>query len=279
MGLSPRVRGNRRLCRLANRVDGPIPACAGEPRSCAGPWSGLWAYPRVCGGTGWTPLDVSAVEGLSPRVRGNRVDAPRCERGRGPIPACAGEPRGHPPVRLGEVAYPRVCGGTYASKPVEPYDGRLSPRVRGNPSCRHITSAGPRPIPACAGEPRSPRGASRSFRAYPRVCGGTRAYLEVVMALYGLSPRVRGNRCPPGARCGCRGPIPACAGEPSDSRMIRCPHRAYPRVCGGTVVGSVFNLDAMGLSPRVRGNHARGETRASGEGPIPACAGEPDPPL
>ena len=53
---------------------GSIPACAGEPL----PWlprsSPRWVYPRVCGGTicGAEPMTVTS--GLSPRVRGNRID-------------------------------------------------------------------------------------------------------------------------------------------------------------------------------------------------------------
>ena len=73
------------------------------------------------------------------------------------------------------------------------------------------------------------------------------------------------------------------------------PHEVYPRVCGGTVGGSMAGIGVRGLSrvcggtdvlrhgeslvkglsPRVRGNHQgpyRGGDRA---GSIPACAGEP----
>ena len=49
-------------------------------------------YPRVCGGT--LPANVHArmMQGLSPRVRGNRRN-PICGRpGARSIPACAGEP-------------------------------------------------------------------------------------------------------------------------------------------------------------------------------------------
>ena len=91
-GLSPRVRGNRcglwrGLCRR-----GSIPACAGEPTWNPPTIPTAAVYPRVCGGTILLNRPKSKVEGLSPRVRGNRSPPLRrcpCLRS---IPACAGEP-------------------------------------------------------------------------------------------------------------------------------------------------------------------------------------------
>ena len=51
--------------------------------------------------------------------------------------------------------------------------------------------------------------------------------------------------------------------------------RAYPRVCGATADGDALDDGAAGLSPRVRGNHARGNVDNPGFRPIPACAGQP----
>ena len=91
-GLSPRVRGN-----LINKMNilgctGPIPACAGQPKSFAFFFEKATAYPRVCGATPFCCDGRQSEPGLSPRVRGNR----RCRgvlQGRaGPIPACAGQP-------------------------------------------------------------------------------------------------------------------------------------------------------------------------------------------
>ncbi len=70
-GLSPRVRGNRRRIRQLDTRTGSIPACAGEPTTAIARtfWQGV--YPRVCGGTAENRTARVAVEGLSPRVRGN----------------------------------------------------------------------------------------------------------------------------------------------------------------------------------------------------------------
>ena len=74
------------------------------------------------------------------------------------------------------------------------------------------------------------------------------------MPAQGLSPRVRGN-LPGGTRrfVGARS-IPACAGEPWKDwgKADRC--KVYPRVCGGTDHTAGEYVNAVGLSPRVRGN-------------------------
>ena len=215
-------------------VDRSIPACAGEPIAGKGGSNGGSVYPRVCGGT-WSAIR-SAVppEGLSPRVRGNRVTSwCGCRWGRS-IPACAGEPR-HLLVWLSMgTVYPRVCGGTL-------------------PMLSH-RRAGYGPIPACAGEPVAWSLPARYRRVYPRVCGGTE-WTEMEAGLKeGLSPRVRGNRIfiilPP---VQCRS-IPACAGEPHDRHVQPLRGWVYPRVCGGTTTPASRARIGRGLSPRVRGN-------------------------
>ena len=71
------------------------------------------------------------------------------------------------------------------------------------------------------------------------------------------------------------GSIPACAGEPSLSRMPRSPATVYPRVCGGTAYYLRDVATGNGLSPRVRGNHEAIRCRKRCSRSIPACAGEP----
>ena len=162
IGLSPRVRGNQLVRRCSSEftglsprvtirgtfLGGSIPACTGEP-SCTN--VGCRVYPRVYGGThaGLRSL-YRQIEGLSPRVRGNRDRAN--ELGQGSIPACTGEPRD----KLSCKVYPRVYGGTCHLDIARPrwclY--RVYPRVYGG-TCRPANvSPLIRSIPACAGEPR-----------------------------------------------------------------------------------------------------------------------------
>ena len=92
VGLSPRVRGNRRGSSDVCLVTGSIPACAGEPPPHQPRPPACRVYPRVCGGTELILMRSLSVSGLSPRVRGNRRRHLPDLRKRGSIPACAGEP-------------------------------------------------------------------------------------------------------------------------------------------------------------------------------------------
>ena len=195
---------------------------------------------------------------------------------RGSIPACAGEPTGLPilPVRPG--VYPRVCGGTGYCRFRRTIGAGLSPRVRGNHLPFHGCLLHGRSIPACAGEPISPRSASASATVYPRVCGGTISMQAGRVDEGGLSPRVRGNRSAAPSTYMATRSIPACAGEPSYSSRTPGQRRVYPRVCGGTHLVQSLTYEAGGLSPRVRGNLPVEADNPLGMRSIPACAGEPN---
>ena len=131
-GLSPRVRGNRRGARPDPDGPGSIPACAGEPSHPGRPAAPSRVYPRVCGGTVWQVADRVLDGGLSPRVRGNRLEPHALGQALGSIPACAGEPQQSLLNRAAVRVYPRVCGGTHYAAIVADKAGGLSPRVRGN---------------------------------------------------------------------------------------------------------------------------------------------------
>ena len=274
-GLSPRVRGNRARAILGRENIWSIPACAGEPDQRRNTGAIHKVYPRVCGGTGGRRCAGAASNGLSPRVRGNRVDKPRSALRIRSIPACAGEPgyRAQTPDRAS--VYPRVCGGTAATGKTGHIPSGLSPRVRGNRLCNQLPLHHSRSIPACAGEPTGCAMRSTSRKVYPRVCGGTVSEISEKIDAGGLSPRVRGNLRPPLRRRVGRGSIPACAGEPLKFFHHGSEVEVYPRVCGGTITRLWPLAAQMGLSPRVRGNRL-GRPRPSGPGgSIPACAGEP----
>ncbi len=194
LGLSPRVRGNLNSELMSVSYVGSIPACAGEPEIQPRRRSGLWVYPRVCGGTIRTKIPGSP--------------------GRGSIPACAGEPDAQVRRPSSIEVYPRVCGGTKGCMSLIPSSKGLSPRVRGNPIYIRRLSDLQGSIPACAGEPPMAQKRYSNIGVYPRVCGGTVWMVFSIMPRQGLSPRVRGN---PLSIISCvisMGSIPACAGEP-----------------------------------------------------------------
>ena len=192
-GLSPRVRGNPGPAGGDGGAHRSIPACAGEPG--IRPWESAHdrVYPRVCGGTAYTWYGGNELGGLSPRVRGNlKREANDMAAGRS-IPACAGEPPSPTACPAAGPVYPRVCGGTRRASSSRRARKGLSPRVRGNPHAGAAAIRTKRSIPACAGEPSGQwRGQSR-IPVYPRVCGGTSFSWASIIAIGGLSPRVRGN--------------------------------------------------------------------------------------
>ena len=69
--------------------------------------------------------------------------------------------------------------------------------------------------------------------------------------------------------------IPAGAGEPSSCRTCRTSETVYPRGCGGTFACVDASSANVGLSPRVRGNQPALHAVRTGQGSIPAGAGEP----
>ena len=168
-----------------------------------------------------------------------------------------------------------MCGGTSGSNGVGGAGRGLSPRVRGNHPIVRSPAGPPGSIPACAGEPGRRHPATGSAEVYPRVCGGTRASAPCWARCRRLSPRVRGNPRDANGATSAWGSIPACAGEPAARRYGNGGCRVYPRVCGGTGAKPMVRPPFKGLSPRVRGNHARGRAGAGAAGSIPACAGEP----
>ena len=215
-------------------------------------------YPRACGGTHSGIPGQHQVEGLSPRVRGNR--------GIGRAAICAARSI---PARAGE---PIVAAGKALRSG---YGNGLSPRVRGNrsrPGSQRLTYGS---IPARAGEPCCEWRTGLRHRVYPRACGGTDIVAGIRDSVQGLSPRVRGNpECLRLAPLGL-GSIPARAGEPLGNQTGREAHRVYPRACGGTGYTERSKPAATGLSPRVRGNPHRRPQRQHRHGSIPARAGEP----
>ena len=111
-GLSPRVRGHPRRGRCSGARCGTIPAGAGTP--CPGCWPcrASGDYPRGCGDTGVGDDTVTSSQGLSPRVRGHRLQPWPRWPGRRTIPAGAGTPFMGVPFCLTCGDYPRGCGDT-----------------------------------------------------------------------------------------------------------------------------------------------------------------------
>ena len=176
------------------------------------------------------------------------------------IPACTGEPRCCPASVILPKVYPRVYGGTMASRTVTTSWNGLSPRVRGN----RTKSSGRRPgrglSPRVRGNPSDARTRSRLARSIP-ACTGEPHLFDGVAVLT--------------ARHGSGRSIPACTGEPRPRRACTALPGVYPRVYGGTHATLELLSPSRGLSPRVRGNRYTWKRARSCARSIPACTGEP----
>ncbi len=274
-GLSPRTRGNRpRPARLLRRA-GPIPAHAGQPGACGPRGPSNRAYPRARGATTLQSGCALLILGLSPRTRGNRVNAWRRCCCAGPIPAHAGQPGAGAAASGVLGAYPRARGATSAAICKRQPQRSLSPRTRGNRHvrCRHPPLFGP--IPAHAGQPPSPAASRMRRRAYPRARGATFGLELLRVGLEGPSPRTRGNRPHSDGSHSPVRPIPAHAGQPSSWTCPSFRGGAYPRARGATQELPADYPYEEGLSPRTRGNLRRYAHSSGPHGPIPAHAGQP----
>ena len=95
-----------------------------------------------------------------------------------------------------------------------------------------------------------------------------------LLAHRGLSPRGRGKPWAAAAAYSRRRSIPAWAGETLAANADSARIAVYPRVGGGNVVKAPTDAGKSGLSPRGRGKLARVRAIVSGQGSIPAWAGE-----
>ena len=218
---------------------------------------------------------IRLSQGPSPRVRGSPCVCPRRLLPAGSIPACAGKPDQHAPIRPQTAVHPRVCGEAAAVEREDDHGKGPSPRVRGSQGVSQGADERPGSIPACAGKPGSTPGGRPGRGVHPRVCGeALRADPRGVRA-QGPSPRVRGSRHPVAADRGGVGSIPACAGKPCASNSRSSETTVHPRVCGEAVEWLRDQGLVEGPSPRVRGSLQSPRSATMRLRSIPACAGKP----
>ena len=147
---------------------------------------------------------------------------------------------GSPPPRQWSMDCPGGGGGGLScSGPCRPPPERAPPLSRF--------------IPACAGNTSQPWPTRWASRVHPRVCGEHLLGMNVIHAVFGSSPRVRGTRSS----------IPARRETPT----------VHPRVCGEHRQTTAGTLTYAGSSPRVRGTQVSGPAYSNCRRFIPACAG------
>ena len=214
LGLSPHIRGNRRIACNPSNEEGSIPAHTGEPLTpapsiasggvypahtgepipSAPTAAAAWVYPRTYGGTGGLLAIRAMKRGLSPHIRGNPPQVRSQATTTGSIPAHTGEPAPGAEPRAGARVYPRTYGGTAFLTSRERTLRGLSPHIRGNLYVRGRHNCRSGSIPAHTGEPAAGRIRHCRCGVYPRTYGGTASDFGDYYYQSGLSPHIRGNR-------------------------------------------------------------------------------------
>ena len=193
-GPSPRVRGSLRGPQAGLRVQGSIPAGAGEPRVLQRQAVNVGVHPRGCGGAVGCLRACRFESGPSPRVRGSRDGLlEHCLSPRS-IPAGAGEPAAYWLASQASKVHPRGCGGASGTITKRSIRDGPSPRVRGSRLGLRGSIPVAGSIPAGAGEPNRAYLPFYSKRVHPRGCGGASSAAEDEYSITGPSPRVRGSR-------------------------------------------------------------------------------------
>ena len=193
--------------------------------------------------------------GSSPRMRGTRaVEYDDCAD-LGIIPAYAGNTALAIFLRPSIVDHPRVCGEHRSCARAAASTAGSSPRMRGTPRVRILSSMMVGIIPAYAGNTDAARPRRWPTGDHPRVCGEHRPFVAIRLIQTGSSPRMRGTHQVSSRRVAIMGIIPAYAGNTGVWWASGALRRDHPRVCGEHRLAAGGDESGQGSSPRMRGTH------------------------
>ena len=128
-------------------------------------------HPRACGANNDFLVQLGAMVGSSPRMRGkpmqtaDKVDEHRI------IPAHAGQTRPRPRTPVSPTDHPRACGANGSMTCAFRSCSGSSPRMRGKHDLRQQPRRKLRIIPAHAGQTDLPAGRAIESADHPRACG------------------------------------------------------------------------------------------------------------
>ena len=151
-GSSPRMRGKLHQVQRATHADRIIPAHAGQTSSIPRLRPMRSDHPRACGANDDFLVQLGAMVGSSPRMRGKRMVAGIWQTGRRIIPAHAGQT---PPSTTRDTCrpdHPRACGANLFDSSSSTHAVGSSPRMRGKQGRVRADPIRRRIIPAHAGQ-------------------------------------------------------------------------------------------------------------------------------
>ena len=193
VGSSPRVRGTARGSMLASSPCRFIPARAGNGRQARNCRRLRTVHPRACGERPSLLVDMGALDGSSPRVRGTARIYHAVRRLQRFIPARAGNGLVTIVVPSSPSVHPRACGERERQENKFKVDDGSSPRVRGTAKLLVPLGTGIRFIPARAGNGQLANFLCPCRTVHPRACGERRSGCLPRGMNSGSSPCVRGT--------------------------------------------------------------------------------------
>ncbi len=184
-----------------------------------------------------------------------------------------------PTPRQGTQDHPRLRGEHVDFHGSPSTTTGSSPLARGTPFRMEGTDKEQRIIPACAGNTPEWLSLSVASEDHPRLRGEHHTLRGAIEPRLGSSPLARGTLPEPVVAEERRGIIPACAGNTvtrvHDDRF----RRDHPRLRGEHTTWTTSARSAGGSSPLARGTPSSSSLTSSGNGIIPACAGNTSVPL
>ena len=275
-GSSPRARGTPPQCAPRPSALRFIPASAGNtaawmPKTCR-----QTVHPRERGEHTYTPDNLIAGIGSSPRARGTH----EAESGRARllrfIPASAGNTHAAPHRVPRLPVHPRERGEHSACTNPRSCTGGSSPRARGTLHEEGRILEGGRFIPASAGNTDAGRTQATAGAVHPRERGEHLGGGAPIRRGPGSSPRARGTPLPPHRPAVLARFIPASAGNTSNSARLTTSWTVHPRERGEHREFKDFLGGQLGSSPRARGTHDEWLQEQAKQRFIPASAGNTD---
>ena len=217
---------------MQRRVEGIIPARAGNTATCRGGPAGVADHPRACGEHSASLSRRPTIPGSSPRVRGTPFPYVFILIGTRIIPARAGntDRAGH--IQPQKTDHPRACGEHQLADVPSVNNAGSSPRVRGTLREHDPNEVQERIIPARAGNTANASRDDGFHPDHPRACGEHFIGSPFCSIHAGSSPRVRGTRLTAGMECLRYRIIPARAGNTFWITSALAIAADHPRACG-----------------------------------------------
>ena len=226
------MRGTLLVMSPETKVDGIIPAHAGNTSSASFQVARSGDHPRTCGEHRWPCRGRWFRPGSSPHMRGTPDSIAMAVVSIGIIPAHAGNTARHMCATLLRWDHPRTCGEHGRTADPDGWNTGSSPHMRGTRRLWHLEEDPEGIIPAHAGNTTSQNSSPSKPEDHPRTCGEHLSCSATHLSRAGSSPHMRGTPCHVDHGASQLGIIPAHAGNTVPVPPVRVMPRDHPRTCG-----------------------------------------------